>query len=204
MAPENFSRGGVHVVQTCTAWVPRIIVAATELLAYGLVIFLVVVLTLQVFFRYVLQLPLSWSEEAARFALVWLSMTAGVAAAYHGEHFVFRWVTNFLPEPVQFWLRRVVDVVVVASLALILVKSWDYLEIVAGRTASSTGINMRVPYFAVTYGIAAMTVVYAADLLDGLLSKITGTTLSGREKMEIEIARMFRLGSESADAERAP
>lgn len=179
------------------AWVPKAIATATEWLAYGLVVFLVVVLALQVLFRYVLQLPLSWSEEAARFALVWLSMAAGTVAAYRGEHFVFRWVTNFLPRHLQFWLRRAIEVLVVVALVLILVKSWDYLGIVAGRTASGTGVNMRIPYFAVTYGIAAMTLIYSFDFVDGLLSRVTGVTLSPRERTETEIARMFRMGREA-------
>jgi TRAP-type C4-dicarboxylate transport system permease small subunit len=175
----------------------------SEWLAFGLTLVLVVILTMQVLFRYVLQVPLSWSEEAARFALVWLAMAAGVVAAYRGEHFVFRWVTNFLPDKAQFWLRRVVELIVIASLVLILLKSWDYLAIVAGRTATSTGLNMRVPYFAVTYGTAAMALIYAFDLLDALLSKVTGVTLSYREKAELDITRLFRAGPDGDPGGRA-
>jgi TRAP-type C4-dicarboxylate transport system permease small subunit len=194
-------KGAAYAVQAYAAWVPRIIVKGAEWLAYALVIFLVIVLSMQVLFRYALQLPLSWSEEAARFALVWLSMAAGTMAAYHGEHFVFRWVTNFLPANVQFWLRRVVEVAVVAALVLILLKSWDYLGLVAGRTASGTGINMRIPYAAVTAGIGAMIVVYSFDFFDALMSRVTGITLSPREKAEADIARLFRMGRD-AEAER--
>lgn len=191
-ATEN--GGAVRAFQARAAWIPRVIMIASEWLAFGLLGVLVVILTMQVLFRYVLQIPLSWSEEAARFALVWLAMSAGVVAAYRGEHFVFRWVTNFLPDGAQFWLRRIIEIVVVGSLLLILVKSWDYLGIVAGRTATSTGINMRVPYFAVTYGTAAIAVTYAFDFLDGLLSRVSGVTLSHRENVELEISRLFRAG----------
>lgn len=176
--------GPVGTVLNVQRWLARGLgglVTVTEWFAYALLVFLVVVLSLQVLFRYVLQLPLSWSEEAARFALVWLSMTAGAIAVYRADHFVFRWATNFLPRPARFVLRRLVDLIVIATLAVILVKSWEYLYVVANRTATGTGLNLRVPYFAVTYGAGLMLLIYLIELLDVALSRITGRVYSLRE-----------------------
>ena len=41
---------------------------------------------LQVVFRYVLEQPLSWSEEAARYMLMWATYTGASIAFYEGKH----------------------------------------------------------------------------------------------------------------------
>jgi C4-dicarboxylate transporter DctQ subunit len=45
-----------------------------------------VLIVLQVFFRYVLNRSLFWSEELVRFALVWSVMLGSAVVAYRGEH----------------------------------------------------------------------------------------------------------------------
>jgi TRAP-type C4-dicarboxylate transport system permease small subunit len=185
------SRSRLIVLQAALARAADALVAMTYGLACLFLIFLVVVLSLQVLFRYVLQAPLAWSEEAARFALVWLSMTAACLAAHAGDHFVFRWATLVLPANGRFWLRRLVDLVVVAALALIFFESIRYLGVVAGKTAAGTGVNMRIPYLAITYGSGALALIYLAGFADGVFSCWTGRVYSLREERESDIASMF-------------
>lgn len=47
---------------------------------------LVVILALQVFFRYVLHTGLTWSEEVSRFAFVWFVYISASLAAQRGTH----------------------------------------------------------------------------------------------------------------------
>lgn len=57
---------------------------------------LVVILAMQVFFRYVLETGLSWSEEVSRFAFVWFVYISASLAAQRGTHIrvtlFMRWV----------------------------------------------------------------------------------------------------------------
>ncbi len=57
-----------------------------EYLLFGLGFSMAVIVAVQVFFRYVLNQSLFWSEELARFMLVWLTFL-GASVAYHrGVH----------------------------------------------------------------------------------------------------------------------
>jgi len=64
--------------------------AALERLSEKLGMVLVGLFTLVVLaavaFRYVLVMPLTWSEEVARFAMVWVAFIAGSVALKRGEH----------------------------------------------------------------------------------------------------------------------
>lgn len=64
----------------------RVLARALEAgLAVALVVMSVTVM-LQVYFRYVAQAPLPWSEELARYLLVFLSFIGGALAYYRGAH----------------------------------------------------------------------------------------------------------------------
>jgi TRAP-type C4-dicarboxylate transport system permease small subunit len=170
-----------------------LVVAAGTLLVY-----LSIVLFVQVLFRYVLQLPLPWSEESARFAMVWFGMLAAGAAAYRGLHFNFRWGTLWLPPWARFWLRQALNVLTMALLVVVYVQSLRYLEIVANQTAPGTGLNMRIPHASVTVGAVGMLLVHACDFLDGVCGTITGQTFSVRQQREALMDRDLEGGPSSA------
>ena len=65
-----------------------------------LVIFILIMFVsvcLQVFFRYVLEKPLSWSEELARFAFVWLSFIGAAMSLGKRLHFGIDYLVKKFP-----------------------------------------------------------------------------------------------------------
>lgn len=58
---------------------------------------LVVVLAAQIFFRYFLQIGLSWSEEISRFAFVWFVYISASLAAQRGSHIRVTLFARLLP-----------------------------------------------------------------------------------------------------------
>src|SRR5207244_7920887 len=122
--------------------------------------FLVIALFLQVLFRYVIGSPLSWSEEGARFALVWYAMLAAGIAARKGQQFVFRWVAVRIPDTARTWLRQILNGLAIGLLIIILIPSLGYLDVVANQTAPGTHLTMRVAYLGVIVGIAYLLIVY--------------------------------------------
>ncbi len=59
---------------------------AVEYLLFGLGLSMALVVAIQVFFRYVLNASLFWSEELARYMLVWLSFFGATVAYYRNLH----------------------------------------------------------------------------------------------------------------------
>ena len=171
-------------VQRWIAGLARRLEQVLLVVAGVLLIYLSIVLLLQVLFRYVLQLPLPWSEESARFAMVWFGMLAAGVAAYRGLHFNFRWGTFWLPPRLRWCLRQVWNLATIALLVVVYVQSLRYLEIVANQTAPGTELNMRIPHASVTVGAIAMLLVYVCDVLDAACGAITGQTFSVREQRE--------------------
>lgn len=73
----------------------------TEISLATLGVSMAVIVALQVFFRYVLNHSLFWSEELARFLLIWLTFLGATAAYYRKIHPSIDILTIRLPAKIQ-------------------------------------------------------------------------------------------------------
>jgi TRAP-type C4-dicarboxylate transport system permease small subunit len=136
------------------------IVAAVDAVARGLAILLVIVITasmaLQVFFRYVLNSSLSWSEEVSIWALVWLVFIGSVVLMREWEHINIPTFVNLLP------LRFRPYVIIVAKGLTLL-----FLAVVAvlGYEMVSKGYHADAPVLHLSTRWAKLSIPLGATLM---------------------------------------
>jgi len=106
----------------------------------------------QVIARYVLQTPLSWSEEMARFMLMWLSMLSAAYGFKTKSHFALKLLVGRFSGVSQKVIEIIVHVVVVLFFAILLYFSIIFVIGVKGHTAPALGISMQVPYASMVVG----------------------------------------------------
>lgn len=99
-----------------------------ETVCGGLCVFCYAVMTLiailGVFFRYVMQSPFMWTEEAARYLLVWLGFTAISMALRQNRHIKVDVMAAIAPPRVQQIIGYVVDVLVALFFVVLLWQGW--------------------------------------------------------------------------------
>lgn len=64
------------------------LVKVERVLIFGLMVFLVGILTVQVLSRFVFNAPIDYTEELSRFGLIWLVFIGTAHATYLNEHFI--------------------------------------------------------------------------------------------------------------------
>ena len=110
------------------------------------------VVLLGVFTRYVLNDSLAWTEELARFSMIWLSWLGGGIAIRRGAHIAVEFVTDALSAKA----RSVVVMIGRAGILFFLgICLWYGLDLTARVSAQSTialGISMQIPYAAIPLG----------------------------------------------------
>lgn len=120
----------------------------------------------QVFARFVVGKPLFFSDEIARFAMIWLTFI-GAGYAYRKGTLIS---VDILLEyaNVRFaYVLRVAVVLCSALFALIIVKyGFDLVGRVSNQTAPSTRVSMMWPYMAVPLGGIVILVNSVALLID--------------------------------------
>ena len=110
---------------------------------------LVIIVLYAVFMRYVLNAAPTWSEEVARYLMVWMALLAISAAMRRGQHIGL----NFVVDKAGPRLRRAMNLaalfLILLFFGVLLVKGLDMTFFVARQRSPSVNIPMWIPYLSV-------------------------------------------------------
>ena len=125
-------------------------------------VFLLVAMTLTVFSqviaRYIFEAPLSWSEELARFILIWLSMLSAAYAFKTKSHFALTILANKLPEKHREFTSFCVNILVAIFFLIICYYSVIFVHSVNGHVAPALQISMQIPYSSIIVASGLITI----------------------------------------------
>jgi TRAP-type C4-dicarboxylate transport system permease small subunit len=76
----------------------------------GMVGVMTVIIILQVFMRYLFLFSLSWSEEVARYLMIWGSFLGASLALKYGFHIGVEFVINRIPEKMRGWVSLIAKI----------------------------------------------------------------------------------------------
>lgn len=105
-----------------------LVTRGVEVITVLLLLILVGLVSAQVFMRYVMHSPLTWSEEAARITFVWLTFIGAGLAFQRRENLRIQILPDALPLKPRLWLRLAMYLVEVAFMGLVLYQSVPLLQ----------------------------------------------------------------------------
>jgi len=106
----------------------------------------------QVVSRYLLHVSLSWSEESARFLLMWMAMLSAAYGFKTKSHFALTFIVGRFSAG---WRRTIGLLVTLATaifLVVFVVKALELTQSVMGRIGPGTQISFAVPYSSTIVG----------------------------------------------------
>lgn len=116
---------------------PDLTAAKTILLGF------IVICSLQVFLRFVLPIPLSWTEELASAFVIWMTFLGIIAVERKGTHIRVELVDEMLPSKAVAVLYGVFDVAILACLVAIIWGGWETLHETAYQRTPALGIPLN-------------------------------------------------------------
>jgi TRAP-type C4-dicarboxylate transport system permease small subunit len=123
-----------------------------------------VVVLIEVIFRYVLLLPLFWTEEFARYCLVWSSLLAAGIALKRGQHIAVAFVAERLPKQIRMAAALGGDIFVATMLAIILWGGIYLVTLTRHQLSPAMRLSMSLPYMAIPTGSAIMLLHVLASI----------------------------------------
>ena len=137
--------------------------AVASLLFAGLTL----VVSLQVLTRFVLHIPVIWSEEVARFLFFWVVLLGAAMSVKNRRHFVID-ITMGRSETAGRKGRFLFDIIpglcILGFSVFLLVQGIGYTRAGLLRTATNSQINMAIVYGAIPV-FAALSVLYSVSNL---------------------------------------
>jgi TRAP-type C4-dicarboxylate transport system permease small subunit len=134
----------------------------------GMLFLMVIAVFLQVVFRFIFDNPLGWTEESARFLLVWITFLGAAYAMASGSHVGVDVVVNLFPER----LKKVVAFIAwLASLAFFIIvtrQGFQLANLTMGQTSPALGIPMGYIYYVIPVSGLILIVNATVKLLEDL------------------------------------
>ena len=122
----------------------------------GLMTVMLVVVSAQVWYRFVLNNPLAWSEEVARYLFVWLSFLGSAVGVRMNVHLGIDLIDKVLSPRNRQIMTAVVNLMMQIFLVVVIVWGIKILKVVQFQKSASLGIPMTYPYLAVPVGAGLM------------------------------------------------
>lgn len=114
------------------------------------------VVFLQFFTRYILNDSMAWTEEIARYLLIWVTFIGAAVAVRRGTHIGVEVLLHFLPASAAAVLRFAIDVITVGFIGLLCWFSIEITERMQIQTMTVTDWPMSIVYGGVAFGCFLM------------------------------------------------
>ncbi|MBP1776200.1 MAG: C4-dicarboxylate transport system (Permease small protein) [candidate division NC10 bacterium] len=151
---------------------------AVEVVSILLVLILAGLVSAQVFMRYIMDAPLTWSEEAARITFIWVTFIGAGLAFQRRENLRIQLLPDVLPLRPRLWLRLVIYAVEVAFMGLVLYESIPLLWRLYPAHTPALDLTQDVFYG----GVAGGGLVILGYALVGLRDTMMAIRQAGRNQ----------------------
>ena len=126
-----------------------------------------------VFWRYVLNDSLSWSEETAKFLMVWMVFTASPIGLSTGGHAAIDIFSNLLTKRFQNILLVFINILLILFEVILIYQGTSYTYKASIQTAPTTGISMIYIFCSMPIGGLFMFFISLENMTTSVISSIS-------------------------------
>ncbi len=136
-----------------------------EIIAAIMLALMVIIIFLQVIFRSLIKSAIPWSEELARYLMVWISFLGSSIAVKRKGHIGVGLLLEVLPDNIRKWVLLSADILMVIFFATVSILGLRILNTVKTQVSPAMELSMAIPYSAVFAGGTLMLLYSIYNLL---------------------------------------
>lgn len=145
--------------------IERAIDAILQPIVFAAMVALIAVITLQIVSR-VFFTAVSWTEEVARFLLVWITFMGATLAFQRGRHIAVTFVVNALPGRIRQVARILAVAIALGFMMALVFIGYRYTQVQSFQTSASLGWSMTYVYSIIPACGALMSWYAFVDLVE--------------------------------------
>ncbi|MFA5527608.1 MAG: TRAP transporter small permease [Peptostreptococcales bacterium] len=147
-------KNAIDKINQCVEYVTIVLIAV-----------MVIVVFLQVIFRFIIERSLAWSEEMARYLLIWVTFLGASIGMKRKSHIGVEVVVNLFSERIQVFIRIITNMIMMVFLVAVIIWSQRLLAIVSQQRSPAMEISMAIPYTAIVVSSALMALYILYNIL---------------------------------------
>lgn len=148
-------------MRTLAAWAGRLL----DSLLLCLFVVMVAAIVWQVFARYVLEEPTAWSEELARYLMVWVTMLGSAHVIGKDGHVAVTVFVDALPGAAQRALALLRDALLLVLTGALAWYGYGFAMLGGRKVSTGLELPMTYPYLAIPVGAALIALALLAQRL---------------------------------------
>lgn len=155
--------GAIRIIQKISLKVDNGINYVTFLAIIGMIIAITMQIVFRVFFD-----ALSWSEEAARYLLVWSTFLGATMAYKRGMHIAVTFLVEAFPPAAGKAMKIISHLLAAAFFVIIISYGIKYMQMQSTQVSASLRIPMKYIYFIIPFAGAVMSIHALTKILEVL------------------------------------
>lgn len=140
---------------------------------------LIGVITLQIVSR-VFFSAVGWTEEVARFLLVWITFLAGTLAFQRGRHIAVTFAVDALPLPLRKLARLAALAIVLAFMVTLVIIGHRYMQVQSFQKSAALRLSMTYVYAVIPLSAGIMAWYALVDMVEVL---VHGQSITAQEEV---------------------
>lgn len=140
---------------------------------------LIGVITLQIVSRVFFN-AVGWTEEVARFLLVWITFLAGTLAFQRGRHIAVTFAVDALPLPLRKLARLAALAIVLAFMVTLVVIGHRYMQVQSFQKSAALRLSMTYVYAVIPLSAGIMAWYALVDMIEVL---VHGQPITAQEEV---------------------
>lgn len=129
-------------------------------------VLMVIVTLAQVVFRYLIEAPLPWSEELARYLFVWIVFLGGAIGLSRGIHLGVDLLVNALPAQVRKGLEVMTTGMIGCFAAAVIYASFPVISMNMFQRSPALGVQMSWIYIAIPISMGLIFLICAERIVN--------------------------------------
>ena len=140
---------------------------------------------LQIFFRYVVRHPLTWTQEIIVQGFIWTVIFSACYTMRHGSHIKFTMIYDRCkPRPAAI-LRLLGNIIVAISFVLLIIPSWKYSFFVSFQKTAVFRIPLTFMFISFVYFLCSTIVYIVREIIEDI-NVIRGIIPDSRDHQAVE------------------
>lgn len=140
-----------------------------------------VLIILQVFYRYVLQSSLSFSEELARYLFIWATLLGAAMCVNRRSHVSFDLIMIHLPTELRKYGGLIINLICIFFYAILVIYGIKVVGVTLGQTSPALGVKMGYIYLSIPVSGAVMLLNGIYIMFDDFIKISKASSVKGVE-----------------------
>lgn len=145
-----------------------------------------ILVTVQIISRFIVDVPIHWTEELARYLMIYTVFFGAALALRHHKLIAVEIIAESVKPTLRKMIKICVMIISIVFMVILTVKGFEMMPIVSKQTSSAMGIPMSMAYMAIPIGAILMIMNAFANILEFLTNKHVETSEAARELQAIE------------------